>query len=244
MWCIIGQFYAGQAPQGAQEEEDDEEEEDELLRMQKWDQAKQVRRKTVEAQIIYFDDNSHVKSETTIALPENDESVPSRPRSKFKAEVVGVTCVKAEPSSEPQITSEDLRKLQVQDLEGESTSEEEDDDEIEKRRARARARAKAEAVKEEDDEKAVKEEELPFEGKAEEDDKEKEEDYESSDYETDDDDEQSFRPLIKPQFVSKKDRATIVQRAQIEAEEIALEEAKKNRVKERKVFCNSVLLEL
>ena len=202
--------------------------------MQKWEQAKQTRRQKVEAQIIDDEDNSHVKSETIISLPDTSQfksSLSARP--VFKAEIVGVTYVKAEPQSEVQITTEDLRKLQVQDIQSEESEEEVDDDDlIERRRAKARARAQAEA-----EEKTTKDllEDLPFEGKVEEDAQEAD-DYESSEFETDEDDEQTFRPLLKPQFVSKKDRATLAQREAIEQEEIALEEAKKLRIKERKVL--------
>jgi len=50
------------------------------------------------------------------------------------------------------------------------------------------------------------------------------------------------RPMLKPTFVSKKERETIVERQQMEDDEVAYEEAKQARLKERKLESRELVI--
>lgn len=227
----IGIYRPGQAPAGAQQGEEDEgdDDADEKLQAEAWEHAKQRHaRQRVEAQIVFAGEG--VKHES-------GDAATARP--KFKAEIVdSMTFVKAEPDDDTnRITADDLKKLQVQDIkaEGEESEEDEEEDIVARRRAKARARALAEEAKERD----ALDADLPEE-KAD----DAQDEGESSEYETDsEDDTQTFRPLLKPQFVSRKDRETLEQRKLIEEEELALEEEKKKRQKERKAESRQLVVE-
>jgi len=136
----------------------------------------------------------------------------------------------------------DTAKLVVQE------DEEQDEDDLESRRDRARERAKQQVLKEEKDKEVKKEPEMeleegeePPEGEqhqkkmhdglgegagveglleGEEEDVSEESEEEAGDMIT-------SRPLLKPVFVSKKERETIAERKRLEEEEKALEKAKK-----------------
>lgn len=156
-------------------------------------------------------------------------------RKKFTAEVIeGDEDVEAGGVKKEEQQVIDTSNLEVQELPSESESEDED---VEDRRARARARIKArqaeeEAGKEEADEDGGKK------GSGEEDDDD--DDEGDSEYETDTEDEDdgdffnSHRPLLKPVFVSKKERETVEERKRLEAEKEAEYEDQQKRDKERK----------
>ncbi|KAL3645147.1 hypothetical protein CASFOL_010327 [Castilleja foliolosa] len=66
---------------------------------------------------------------------------------------------------------------------------------------------------------------------------------EESEYETDSEEEMTGIAMVKPVFVPKSERDTIVERERIEAEEIALEEAVKKRMEERKRETKEIVVE-
>jgi len=125
----------------------------------------------------------------------------------------------------------DVSRLEVQ---GEN-----DEEEVEDVLSARRARARTKFVKKMEEEKVVEEKEIE---------EKKEEDEgkgdESSDYETDESEEESedeytsSRPLLKPVYISKKDRETVAERKKKEEEEkdaaVALKERKEQRKKESK----------
>lgn len=113
--------------------------------------------------------------------------------------------------------------------------EEEDEDALEERRRR---------IKEKLLQRQREEEQLPQPPEEEEDEEEEEEEEEESEYETDSEEEHGGGiAMIKPVFVPKAERDTIVERERLEAEEKALEEAMKKRLEERKVETKHILVE-
>jgi len=85
------------------------------------------------------------------------------------------------------------------------------------------------------------EEALPQE--EEEEDEEEEEEEEESEYETDSDEEYTGVAMVKPVFVPKSERDTIAERERLEAEEQALEDARKRRLEERRIETKQIVVE-
>ncbi|XP_062028221.1 uncharacterized protein LOC133744108 [Rosa rugosa] len=112
-------------------------------------------------------------------------------------------------------------------------AEEEDPDALEERRRRIKER-----LREREQEEAAL---LPSED--EEEDKEEEEEEEESEYSTDSEDEHGGMMMLKPVFVPKAERDTIAERERIEAEELALEEARKKKLEERKRETKQIVVE-
>lgn len=110
--------------------------------------------------------------------------------------------------------------------------EEEDEDAMEEKRRRLREKL----LQRQQEEAAL----LPEE---EEEDEVEEEEEEESEYETDSEDELTGPALVKPVFVPKSERDTIVERERLEAEERALEELLKKRLQERKVETKQIVVE-
>lgn len=208
-------YRSGKAPEWADEEEDSEDENVLLIR------KKGVRR-----------------------LP-RDDSKPARrriestvlERSTRTAEVLEVGDEETISSSSAPIQSKaapipektfDTSALEVLGEAESSSSEEEDADE---RRNRARQRAQLRKNEPE-------QEELPVE------DEQKQEESGSSEYETDSEDEAlPTRTLFKPVFVSRKQRETIKERERLEQEQIAIDEAKKARLAERKAESRKMVVD-
>ncbi|KAI7747894.1 hypothetical protein M8C21_002487 [Ambrosia artemisiifolia] len=109
--------------------------------------------------------------------------------------------------------------------------EEEDEDALEERRRRIREKL----LQREQEEAAM----IPEVEEEDEDDEEEE----SSEYETDSEEEQGGMAMVKPVFVPKSERDTIVEREKIEEEERAIEELVKRRVEERKVETKQIVVE-
>ena len=111
-------------------------------------------------------------------------------------------------------------------------AEEDDEDAVEERRRRIKERLRQREI----EEAPILEEE-----------EEEEEDEESgsgSEYETDSEDEFSgAAAMVKPVFVPKSERDTVAERERIEAEEEALEEAKRKRAEERKRETKQIVVE-
>eukprot|EP00808_Paulinella_micropora_P006695 g44084.t1 len=167
------------------------------------------------------------------------DSLPSefKRRATIKAEVVvGDTAMKQEPKQEEVAQDEenevkeaaappkyiDVTKLEVPKALEETEA---DDTAIEDRRARARLKAKARREAEEAE--AAKVQDQPEE--------EDEEEEDSEESESEDEYVSLSRPMLKPTFVSKSQRATIEERDKLEAEEAAIEEAKEIAKEERKI---------
>lgn len=178
------------------------------------DTASKAKRQIYTAQIVEEDKE---ESEN-----ERDEPVPVRREKPVDTEI-------KQSEQDMRALKIDVSKLEVQ---GDVSSDSEDsEDDINARRARARDRFLRKA----DDEKVEERKELEERRENKEDEKEEE----SSEYETDsevesDEDYPSSRPLLKPVFVSKKDRETVAERKRMEADEEEAEEALKRRKKERK----------
>jgi len=160
------------------------------------------------------------------------ESKPKE-RRKAKAEVLvrddDTAMVPMEEITRPSVQIVALNDGNIPELEASV----DDDDETLSRRDRARKRFNERRVKEEkelEEEEAKKIDdlsELPDDA-----------DQQMMEAEQSEEEEEyllSSRPMLKPTFISKKDRGTIVERQKMEEEEIAYEEAKVARVKERKV---------
>lgn len=113
-------------------------------------------------------------------------------------------------------------------------AEEEDEDALEERRRRIREKLLLQRRQEE--ETAPPSEEVAEEEESEE---------SESEYETDSDDEEDVGgiSLVKPVFVPKSERDTIAERERLEAEELALEEAVRRRLEERKVETKQIVVE-
>lgn len=130
----------------------------------------------------------------------------------------------------------DVSQLEVQgDV---SSSEEEEEDELTSRRARARIKMKQK--QEEEKKKEVVQEAEAHEAAAE------EEEEGSSEYETDtsdDEEEYTSRPLLKPVFVSKKDRETVAERDRKEQEEEEARKVLEKRAKERKLQSRQLVID-
>lgn len=109
--------------------------------------------------------------------------------------------------------------------------EEEDEDAIEERRRRIREKL----LQREQEEAAL----LPIE----EEEEVEEEEEEDSEYETDSEEEQLGIAMVKPVFIPKSQRDTIVERERIEEEERRLEELVKKRLEERKVETKQIVVE-
>ncbi|KAL6124872.1 hypothetical protein ACLB2K_077380 [Fragaria x ananassa] len=71
----------------------------------------------------------------------------------------------------------------------------------------------------------------------------KEEEEGESEYSTDSEDEHGGMMMLKPVFVPKAERDTIAERERIEAEELALEEARKKKLEERKRETKQIVVE-
>lgn len=84
------------------------------------------------------------------------------------------------------------------------------------------------------------EEALPQE---EEEEDEEDEEEDESEFETDSDEEYTGVAMVKPVFVPKSERDTIAERERLEAEEEALEEAKKRRLEERRIETKQIVVE-
>ncbi|XP_031275721.1 microfibrillar-associated protein 1-like [Pistacia vera] len=109
--------------------------------------------------------------------------------------------------------------------------EEEDEDALEERRRRIREKLlqreqEEAALLPEEEEEAVEEEE-----------------EEESEYETDSEEDHTGMTMLKPVFVPKQERDTIVERERIEAEEQAIEELAKRKLEERRVETKQILVE-
>lgn len=173
---------------------------------------------------------------------------------KFTAQVVTAS------SSVPQTSSSISGGVSVMDLSALEVpapeEEDEDMDEVQDRRAKARARMLAresgadEHAAEAGDKKGLKgaakrgdnEEDEDGEGEGAEGEEEAED--EESEYESESEDESyGRRPMFKPVFVSKKDRATIAEREQLEQKEIDMEKQAVKRTKERKEESKALIIQ-
>lgn len=119
-----------------------------------------------------------------------------------------------------------LRKAQAD--EDESEEDEEDEDMLELRRMQMRRRVTERKAEEE--ELALEEEEV-----------EEQEQEDSSEYETDSEEEGPGRAMLKPVFVPKQERETIVEREKIMEEMERDQESAKTRLEERKVETRQIV---
>jgi len=134
----------------------------------------------------------------------------------------------------------DLSKLEIPEgPEGDSDEDEESsDDDADDRRAQLRRR-KMQKMKEEEERKAKLKEEQK---EADQDEDEDEDEDEDSEYESESEEEPQ-RTMLKPVFVSKRQRQTIEERAKMEEEEAAYEEEQRQRDKERKQQATKLVIE-
>jgi microfibrillar-associated protein 1 len=200
-------YRPGQAPAGFEEEDSDEHDGTDLL----------SRRKKQEQKLA-----GKLKTEVVRT------ALVTKKREPRKIHTATIVEDEAQESREPEVKI-DVSALEIQGEESSSEEEEEDEDETTSRRAKARQRFKEGETRREKEQKEA--EVAAQEAKA-------DEDSGSSEYETDTEEEEEeyshARVLLKPVFVSKKDRDTVEERKQKEEEELEAAEMLSKRAKERK----------
>mmetsp|Transcript_15848 Transcript_15848/g.31028 ORF Transcript_15848/g.31028 Transcript_15848/m.31028 type:complete len:454 (-) Transcript_15848:190-1551(-) len=218
-------YRPGQAPAWAENESSEEEDADLLTRRRRVQEKLRKKRR-----------NEQEEVERSVDV--KGESIPRRERRKFVAEIVADDAAPAaqtkeeeEPAAPAAPRVFDTSNLEVQELP--SSEEEEEESEEDSRRARARARFKQKQQEEAQAQATVKQEE-------------DEEEEGDSEYETDTSDEEEdypSRPLLKPTFVSKKDRETIAERERLEAEKEQEDLEAAKREKQRKKESRQLVVE-
>ncbi|KAL6211945.1 hypothetical protein ACLB2K_017168 [Fragaria x ananassa] len=111
-------------------------------------------------------------------------------------------------------------------------AEEDDPDALEGKRRRIKERLRQR-----------EQEEAPLVPSEDEEEDKEEEEEEESEYSTDSEDEHGGMMMLKPVFVPKAERDTIAERERIEAAELALEEARKKKLEERKRETKQIVVE-
>ena len=207
-------YRPGQAPAGFDEEDEGQEDYTDLLsRRRKQEQKLQGKKPAVVTRTALVTKKREPRKIHTATIVEDAPGEEAEPEVKI-----------------------DVSKLEVQ---GDVTSSEEESEEDENtsRRARARMRFKeAEAKREQEEKEAAAAEDVKEEAEE-----------ESSEYETDTSEEEeeysNSRVLLKPVFVSKKDRETVEERKRMEQEEIEAQEALERRAKERKLQSRQLVID-
>mmetsp|Transcript_30523 Transcript_30523/g.51431 ORF Transcript_30523/g.51431 Transcript_30523/m.51431 type:complete len:475 (+) Transcript_30523:312-1736(+) len=224
----VTRYWPGKAPDWAPDEDGEDSEEE---RNEAEDDVEEVIAKRAPPVLVERKDDPRLRRLAASRVVDRSAGVERR-RDIHRAEVVSDD---EDEKAEAEEADEQAQRqaLMRREMAGESSEEDEDEDEdtLEFRRLQAKRRM-VERMK-------VQQEEMPMEDEDGDDDEE-----DSSEYETDSEDEgPGGRQMLKPVFVKKDERETVVEREKIEEEIERDQQRAKNRIDERKVETRQLVVE-
>ncbi|KAI9284593.1 splicing factor, Prp19-binding domain-containing protein [Umbelopsis sp. AD052] len=215
----VKRYRAGQAPTNVQESSDEEEDDEEQQQQQQ--ETTSISRRDHASQAIQFAQKEVITGVEQVAISDQDAASDRRLRRLKEAQAARV--------------DESGRRRRRFEEDEPAQEESEDEDEIAAQRQRMKQKA-LEQRKAQEAEASRLQEAMPIE---EEDEEEEEEG--STEYETDSSEEYVAPKLIKPVFIPKDRRATVMEKERIAEAEEAAEQQRLERLEQRKLESHQLL---